>query len=148
MIEELKKNGIEVLFLNKQISDTPEDQLLLGVEGLIAEYEKAKILERTRRGKLHKARSGKIVGGIPPFGYDYVKDKGYVINEGEAEIVKLIFNLYIQLGSVRAVARKLTEIGSSREGVWLGVRARSIEYLGMKFTLEQHTTIRLMELSL
>jgi len=111
VIEELKKNGIEVLFLNKQISDTPEDQLLLGVEGLIAEYEKAKILERTRRGKLHKARSGKIVGGIPPFGYDYVKDKGYVINEGEAEIVKLIFNLYIQLGSVRAVARKLTEMG-------------------------------------
>jgi site-specific DNA recombinase len=111
VIEELKKNGIEVVFLNKQISDTPEDQLLLGIEGLIAEYEKAKILERTRRGRLHKARSGKIVGGIPPLGYTYVKDKGYVINESEADIVRLIFNLYIQLGSVRTVARKLTEIG-------------------------------------
>jgi site-specific DNA recombinase len=118
VMEELKKNGIEVLFLNKQISNTPEDQLLLGVEGLIAEYEKAKILERTRRGKLHKARSGKIIGSIPPFGYTYVKDKDYVINEGEAEVVRLIFNLYIQLGSARAVARKLTEIGvKPRKGI-------------------------------
>jgi len=118
VIEELKKNGVEVLFLNKQISDTPEDQLLLGIEGLIAEYERAKILERTRRGRLHKARSGKIVGGVPPFGYTYVKDKGYVVNDIEAETVRLIFNLYIQLGSVRAVARRLTEMGiKPRKGV-------------------------------
>jgi site-specific DNA recombinase len=118
VIEELKKNGVEVIFLNKQISDTPEDQLLLGIEGLIAEYEKAKILERTRRGRLHKARSGKIVGGTPPLGYTYVKDKGYVVDEEEAEIVRLIFNLYIQLGSVRAVARKLTKMGiKPRRGI-------------------------------
>jgi len=121
VIEELKKNEIEVLFLNKQISDTPEDQLLLGIESLIAEYERAKILERTRRGRLHKARSGKIVGGVPPFGYTYVKDKGYVVNDIEAETVRLIFNLYIQLGSARAVARRLTEMGiKPRKGVaWL-----------------------------
>jgi site-specific DNA recombinase len=139
VMEELKKNRVEVLFLNKQISDTPEDQLLLGVEGLIAEYEKAKILERTRRGKLHKARSGKIVGGIAPFGYAYVKDKGYVINEGEAEIVKLIFNLYIQLGSVRTIARKLTEMGvKPRKGMaWrtstLHRILRNEAYIGMAY---------------
>ncbi len=122
VIEELKKKGIKVMFLNRPIGNTPEDQLLLGVQGLIAEYEKAKILERTRRGKLHKARSGKLIGGLPPYGYRYVKDSNgngrYVIDEREAEVVRLIFNLYLQLRSVRAVARKLLEMGiKPRRGI-------------------------------
>ena len=74
VMEELKKKGIEVFFLNRPISDTPEDQLLLGVQGLIAEYEKAKILERTRKGRIHKAKEKGIVGSVPPYGYNYVKN--------------------------------------------------------------------------
>jgi len=112
VIEELKKKGIEVFFLNRRISDTPEDQLLLGVQGLIAEYEKAKILERTRRGRLHKARMGRIVGHPAPYGYRYIKGSNkegcYVIDRNEAEIVRLIFDLYIKLQSIRAVVKELT----------------------------------------
>jgi len=126
VIEELKKKGIEVLFLNRRISDTPEDQLLLGVQGLIAEYEKAKILERTRRGRLHKAREKGIVGHVPPYGYKYFKKtperEGYFeIDEKEAEVVKLIFDLYIRLQSLHQVKKELYRRGiKTRKGslIW------------------------------
>jgi len=112
VIEELRKNGVEIKFLNKALTDSPEDQLLLGVQGLIAEYEKAKIIERTRRGRLHKAKMGNIMGGTAPYGYDYVKktkDKGayYKVNEDEAEIVRLIFSLYLKHGSTSEVVKEL-----------------------------------------
>jgi site-specific DNA recombinase len=112
VIEELKKKGVEVIFFNKAISDSPEDQLLLGIQGLIAEYEKAKILERTRRGRLHKAKEKGIVGSIPPFGYDYVKktperEGYYKINQKEAKVVRLIFDLYLKLQSLRQVKKEL-----------------------------------------
>jgi len=117
VIEELRKKGVEVFFLNKKVSDSPEDQLLLGVQGLIAEYEKAKILERTRRGRLYKARKGKFVGGEAPYGYEYVpkgkdNNEGFIkINEREAEVVRLIFDLYLRHQSVRRVVKELTEMG-------------------------------------
>src|SRR5256885_7442348 len=56
-----------------KLGKTPEDHLLLQVQGMVAEYERAKILERSRRGKLHGARAGKIaILGRAPFGYRYV----------------------------------------------------------------------------
>jgi site-specific DNA recombinase len=123
VIEELRKKDIKIRFLNKPLGDSPEDQLLLGVQGLIAEYERAKLLERTRRGRFHKARNGCIMGGSAPYGYDYVrktKNKGayYKINNEEAEIVKLIFSLYLQHKSTAKVVKELakrkikTRIGS------------------------------------
>jgi site-specific DNA recombinase len=122
VIEELRKKDIEIRFQNKPLGDSPEDQLLLGVQGLIAEYEKAKLVERTRRGRLYKAKMGKIVGNPPPFGYHYFKNQNgeghYVINEKEADVIRLIFDLYIRLGSVRAVAKELTRMGiKPRQGV-------------------------------
>lgn len=114
ILEEFKKRGIEVVFFDKPVSDDPQDKLLLGVQGVIAEYEKAKILERTRRGRLFKAKNGFVVGSIAPFGYTYIKktfDKQgyYEVDKVEAEIVILIFDLYLQLKSIRAVARELTK---------------------------------------
>ncbi|MCX5701684.1 MAG: recombinase family protein [Candidatus Omnitrophica bacterium] len=111
--EELKKYDINTVFLNRPDSkDTPEENLLNGVQGLIAEYEKAKILERTRRGKIHKAQSGILIGSIAPYGYRYVKNGAighYEINDQEAKIVKLIFNLFINKRlSIRSIAKELT----------------------------------------
>ncbi len=118
VLDELKKKGIEVVFLNRpHATGSLEDKLLLGVEGLFAEYEKEKILERTRRGKLHKARNGFIVTGIAPYGYTYVKradnKEGYLkINNKEGEVIKLIFSLFTeQLLSVRGVNRELFNRG-------------------------------------
>src|SRR5207249_9244482 len=73
LIDEFQRAGVELVFLNHPIGRTAEEDLLLQVQGMVAEYERAKILERSRRGKLHAARHGAIsVLGGAPFGYRYV----------------------------------------------------------------------------
>ena len=62
LIDELERCGVEVIFLNHDVGDSPEDQLLLQVQGMVAEDERAKIMERSRRGKLHAARQGSVIG--------------------------------------------------------------------------------------
>ena len=118
VVEEIQKNGTEIVFINRpNSSNSLEDKLLLGVEGLFAEYEKEKILERTRRGKLHKARNGHIITSHAPYGYTYIKKRdnkeGYLkVNNKEAETVRLIFSLFTeQLLSVRGVNRELLDRG-------------------------------------
>jgi len=115
--EELRKYGINIVFLNRPDNkDTPEDNLLNGIQGLIAEYEKAKITERTRRGRLYKAKSGILVTSIAPYGYKYIVGNKatntighYEINPNEAKVVRLIFDLFANKHlSIRAVARELT----------------------------------------
>ena len=69
VLEEMEKAGVRAEFLNYPVDDSPESKMLLGMQGLFAEYERAKIMERTRRGKLHRAREGALVGGHAPFGY-------------------------------------------------------------------------------
>lgn len=90
--------SVEV-FLNYQGNDSPESHLLLQMQGMIAEYERAKIIERHRRGKIHAAKKGQIntLGGAP-YGYRYItKYNGggqaqYEINEIEASVVRKIFH--------------------------------------------------------
>ena len=60
LLDEFTRAGVEVVFLNREVGQTPEDQLLLQVQGMIAEYERAKILERSRRGKRHGAQVGTV----------------------------------------------------------------------------------------
>src|SRR5246500_4211245 len=73
LIDELQRLGVEIIFLNRAIGLSPEDDLLLQVQGMVAEYERAKILERSRRGKLHAARQGSVnVLSNAPYGYRYV----------------------------------------------------------------------------
>ena len=70
LIEEFAKAGTTVMFVNGPRSDSPEEALLVQFQGMIAEYERAQILERTRRGKAHRAKSGTInVLSGAPFGY-------------------------------------------------------------------------------
>ena len=91
--------------------------MLLGITGLFAQYEKAKIIERTRRGRLFSARSGNIVTSRPPYGYDYVprspERHGYFqINEEHAKIVRLIFELFaMKQLSISAVMTELFNRG-------------------------------------
>ncbi len=98
LLDELQRCGVEVVFLNHELGHTPEEDLLLQVQGMVAEYERAKILERSRRGKLHAARKGSVnVLSNAPFGYRYVpaKDRGgdaeYVIVLEDAQVVRQIF---------------------------------------------------------
>lgn len=117
VIEELKMCGCEVIFLQKPISDDPEENLLIQMQGIIAEYERTKILERTRRGRLFKARQGHFLNWpSPPYGYRYQPisggQPGYaVIHEEEAELVKQIFHWYVEEGiSTYKIAKRLNLI--------------------------------------
>lgn len=92
VIEQLEKYDCEVVSLHERITGTPEDKFLLQIMGSMHEYERAKIAERFRRGKMYKARSGKIVGYNAPYGYRYNKESGaFDIYEPEAQVVKRIF---------------------------------------------------------
>jgi len=98
VVDELRLSGVDVIFLNRQLSQSPEDDLLLQVQGMVAEYERAKILERVRRGKRHAAHHGSVnVLSSAPYGYQYVgKNEGsgdarLEIVEEEARVVRQIF---------------------------------------------------------
>nr|WP_269148188.1 recombinase family protein [Rhizobium sp. T136] len=60
LTEEFARHGVETIFLKAPHSGTPEDQLMLQFQGMIAEYERAQILERSRRGKRHRAKAGEV----------------------------------------------------------------------------------------
>jgi site-specific DNA recombinase len=118
LVEEFKKLGVEFGFYNREISDSPEDQLLLQVQGVIAEYEKEKILERSRRGKLHAAKRGQVsVFGRGAYGYIYHKANNHegaklTINAQEAAVVREIFDLYCyKKYTIRAICAHLREKG-------------------------------------
>jgi len=73
LLDEWQRIGVEIVFLNYALGQTPEDALLVQVQGMIAEYERAKILERSRRGKRHAAQAGAVsVLSGAPYGYRYV----------------------------------------------------------------------------
>jgi len=117
LVEELQHQGIDIVFLNHGIGQTPEENLLLQVQGMMAEYERAKILERSRRGKRHAARCGSInVLSGAPYGYRYLgKYEGvgqarYEIVDSQAEVVRLIFSwVAVERCSIGAVCRRLQE---------------------------------------
>lgn len=97
LTEEFARAGVEVLFVKAPRNATAEDQLLLQFQGMIAEYERAQILERCRRGKRHRAREGQVsVLSGAPFGYRYVRKTDqmaayYEVIEAEAQIVRSVF---------------------------------------------------------
>src|SRR5687767_7964388 len=129
LLDELATAGVEVVFLNRELGRSPEDDLLLQVQGMVAEYERAKILERSRRGKRHAARAGRVnVFGGAPYGYRYVRARDgngearYEIDEAEAEAVRLMFRWigHDRLG-IGQVCRQLRQAGyRTRSGktVW------------------------------
>jgi len=124
LVDEWQRAGIEVVFLNRELGGSPEDELLLQVQGVIAEYERAKIMERSRRGKRHKAQVGAVsVLAGAPYGYRYVTvaegggQARYEICEQEAQVVRQVFTwVGRQRLSIGEAARRL---GSA------GVRTRS-----------------------
>ena len=114
LIEELARHGVQVVFIKAPHSDSPEDQLLLQFQGMIAEYERAQILERSRRGKLHRARQGEVsVLSGAPYGYRYVRKTDehagyYEVIETEAQVVRQAYALYTREGlSIGEVTRRL-----------------------------------------
>lgn len=114
MDECAQRNVVLRMVLSPDTDDSPEGQLLTHVKGVIAEYERARIRERTSRGRRGRAQAGHVPQGRQTLGYRYIshgKGKGahYEIDETEAALVRRIFDLYVHHGyALTALARLLT----------------------------------------
>lgn len=118
LVEEWLRQGVQTVFVDAPASSSPQDQLLLQFQGMIAEYERAQILERSRRGKRHRAKQGEVsVLSGAPYGYRYVRKTEdrqafYEIIESQAEVVRRMFDLYtVRALSIGAITRHLNETG-------------------------------------
>jgi site-specific DNA recombinase len=125
LLDEFQAAGVEVVFLNRALGQSPEDELLLQVQGMMAEYERAKILERSRRGKRHGAQAGvvSVLSGAP-YGYRYIKkEEGggsarFEIVLDEARVVRQVFQWVGQeRATIGEVVRRLT---AAREHTRMG----------------------------
>jgi site-specific DNA recombinase len=118
LLEEFARNNVQTVFIKAPQTATPEDQLLLQFQGMIAEYERAQILERSRRGKRHRALQGvvNVLCGAP-YGYRYIRKSdhapaSYSVIDSEASVVRMVYEFYTVKGlSIGAIARLLNEQG-------------------------------------
>ncbi|MES2930971.1 MAG: recombinase family protein [Patescibacteria group bacterium] len=134
VIEELKELEIDVLFVTIPQPKTDEDKIMYKMRGVFTEYERMKIKERFRLGKVRKANEGHIISTEGPYGYNFITKKGkkgdadfleshYEINEYESQIVKNLFSWVADEGlTLRAIVRRLQELNiqprKSKRGVW------------------------------
>src|SRR5437870_3389024 len=126
--EELSRCGVDVIYLKSPSGDSPEDQLVVQFQGMIAEYERAQITERHRRGKRHRAQQGMVnVLSGAPYGYRYVKKTDtsaayYEVVESEAEVVRFIFDAYtrqgLSLGAIAGVLNQREVPTRTRQSRW------------------------------
>ena len=118
LLDEFQRWGVAVQFINQpDLEDTPQNRLLLGVQGLFAEYERAVMRERMRRGRLYRIRQGGRCFHSAPFGYRYIpvsEPHGgrWEIDSQEAAVVQQIFAWYTKEGwSLKKIATQLNETG-------------------------------------
>jgi site-specific DNA recombinase len=132
---DLERCGCQLQFLLRPISDKPEDQLLLQVQGMFAEYERAQIAERMRRGKLRKTRAGQmLIWANVPYGYRYLRGQngqpGWPeIEENEAQVVCQMFQWLVTDGiSARQITKRLNQmkIPPRRAARWHQASVRGI----------------------
>ena len=118
LMDEFQKHACEVIFIDQpRRDDSPESNMLMNIQGVLAEYEREKILERTRRGRKYSATQGNVsVFSSAPYGYRYVKKSegggraSWVIDEIKSEHVRLMFDLVGNQGySLCQVARELAK---------------------------------------
>jgi site-specific DNA recombinase len=122
ILEEMERFGVKTIFLEGGAADDPLSKLMHQITGAVAEFERAKIVERNRRGKLYRARCGEVVTWRAPFGYVRIPRRDGVaphveIDENKAVVVRRIFNFYAKQGwTVRQIAKQLTLQGTPAPG--------------------------------
>ncbi len=122
ILEEMERFGVKTIFLEGGAADDPLSKLMHQITGAVAEFERTKIVERNRRGKLYRARCGEVVTWRAPFGYVRIPRRDGVaahveIDENKAVVVRRIFNLYAKQGwTVRQIAKQLTLQGTPAPG--------------------------------
>lgn len=147
--KEIEEVGVKIISLHDINNETPESGFAQNVMGLFHDYERIKIAERFRRGKLFKVKHGILFGWNPPFGYTYVKgDKNksisgsFKINENEADIVRKIFKWFTEEQlTIRQVIMRLYEQKiyprKNKDGHWatstLSRLLRDTTYIGKTY---------------
>ena len=143
LTEELEKAGCRPVFVLERFDNTPEGNMSYQMKGVFAEYERAKIRERTMRGKRAKLRAGKAINDSHIYGYDFDRETCcYVVNPAEAEIVKRVYQWYVvdMVGGCEVIADMLNKQGiPSPTGVkWCASSVRNIihrpHYTGRYFS--------------
>ena len=129
MVDELTQHGVVLKSITEPF-DTANaaGKMMLQMLGVFAEFEHATIVERTKVGMEKKAKGGKFVGGYVPFGYRLDPEKGLVIHEEEALIVRKLFRMYAigKLGS-SAICKEFNETGMrNRNGRQVGSPHRAL----------------------
>ena len=116
--EEFARQGARIVFVQEPDDATPQGMLLRQMLSAISEYERTQIAERSRRGKIHRARQGSLnMISRPPYGYRLIrKTEAYgarlEIDEAEASVVRHIYDLYVREGlKMNAVSRRLDAEG-------------------------------------
>ena len=110
---EFEEHGCRLKALNDRGDDGPEGELTDGILDQLAKFERAKTAERSRRGKLRKAREGKILRGPkPPYGFRYdATGEGLAVHEAEMAVVERIFRMAADGASPQAIMARLYEEG-------------------------------------
>lgn len=114
LVQEWEKKGVKLDFVNMDFKNTPEGMLFFHIRSVIAQYEKEMIRVRMARGRREKARRGKVLRDFQIYGYDYDPEREQlVINEEEAAVVRLIFDLFTTpndlVQGINGIARYLNE---------------------------------------
>jgi site-specific DNA recombinase len=116
---EFEEHGTKIRALNDRGDESPEGELTDGILDQLGKYERAKIAERTRRGKLRKAREGKVIAGRmagygrAAFGFRYNDARdALVIDEERIQVVKRMFFMAgVEASPVYAIKRALDADG-------------------------------------
>lgn len=131
LVEEFEQAGVRLELATETFEQTATGQLLRSVTAFAAEFERERIMERTLRGKAHKAREGHLVQGtgLGIYGYDYLPDlKRREINPSQAAVVTRIFESYAATQSFSMVAGGLNDEGipAFAGGRWYPLTVRRI----------------------
>jgi site-specific DNA recombinase len=128
--EQIEQAGARLEFVNFEYRTTAEGQLFYALRGAISQYEKAKIRERTMRGKRQKARTGGLTHNPGIYGYDFDPAADRLsVNDLQAQVVRLVFRWFLDGAGPCAIARRLTALGISPArggGAWHHGSVRNI----------------------
>ncbi len=139
LLELFEKRGVAFISATESIdTKSPQGRLMTAIMVQFAQYDRELDVERSRDFHLARARKGLWSAGLPPLGYD-VKDKFLIVNEGEAEVVRRAFDLYLRLKSTMRVAAELNRLGFRRKAYRT---QRGKLYGGKAFDME--TVIRML----
>ena len=91
----LKRNGVRLISVTEQFDDSPESIILESLLEGMAEYYSKNLAREVMKGMKETAYQCKHTGGLAPLGYDVGPDKKYIVNDNEAIIVRIIFDMYV-----------------------------------------------------